>query len=287
MDTSSLHVKHLEFLQYPFSTTFVGTIPHPCDQENCGLQVADDSHLHRSYVTSVAPSSSASTIHKNLKDTLKKIRGAYITKINDTNVFSSANVKQALLDSQKKGGNISITFALEPKLTAKQLRQAYSDFNLFLPAASKGYKAPFVQPPGPTNPEDDQSPRLPLGTKVYKCFDNLQYPGKVVHYDMDAAYYKILYDDGDNEEMTHNEVKQHLQKDPKTKLAPLQQLASHFAPTEHDEAFMVLPSHLLLSGSLPLSDMGLLLTHLTSLMKSLTSVYTLWDLPLLPLLSKL
>ena len=155
IDSSTLNVQQLRFETYPFSTTFVGTIPHPCDHQHCGLQLADDSLLHRSYVTSVAPSSSASKIHKDLKATLKKIRGAYITKINETSVFSSAQVKQALLECQKKGGNISITFALEPKQTAKQLRQAYSDFNLFLPAASKGIKPSFANPPGANGDDQD------------------------------------------------------------------------------------------------------------------------------------
>ena len=143
MDSSDTHCKDLKFYRPPFATTFSGTIPLPCDKLDCGLELQDDSLLHRSYVRSVAPSSSASKLHKTLKDTLKKIRGAYIVKINDTSVFSTADVKTKLQECQKQGAPITITFALEPKLTTKQLRKAYADFNIFLPAATKGIPADF------------------------------------------------------------------------------------------------------------------------------------------------
>ena len=35
MDPSALHVDRLQFRVYPFATTFVGTIPLPCDKDNC------------------------------------------------------------------------------------------------------------------------------------------------------------------------------------------------------------------------------------------------------------
>ena len=133
-----MHCKDLNFHTSAFGTTYVGTIPLPCTKHNCGLEVQDDSVLHRAYVTSVAPYSSASKLHQDIKTTLKRIRGAYVIKINNDPVFSSADVKAKIKKYQDQGGCISITFGLEPKLTTKQLKQAYTDFNLFLPAASKG-----------------------------------------------------------------------------------------------------------------------------------------------------
>ena len=38
MDPSALHVEQLEFISYSFATTFVGTISHPCDNDNCGFE---------------------------------------------------------------------------------------------------------------------------------------------------------------------------------------------------------------------------------------------------------
>ena len=62
----------------------------------------------------------------HIKTTLKRLWGAYVIKINDNPVFSSADVKAKITKYQDQGGCISIT------------KQAYADLHLFLPAASKG-----------------------------------------------------------------------------------------------------------------------------------------------------
>ena len=57
-----------------------------------------------------------------------------------------------------------------------------------------------------------------IGTKVYKEFrddDTGQlrfFKGKVVRFDKRRKYYKIIYTDGDSEDMTESEVKEHLQR---------------------------------------------------------------------------
>ena len=45
-DSTSLDSKDLHFFICPFATTFQGTIPNPCDNPNCGFDIADDSLLH-------------------------------------------------------------------------------------------------------------------------------------------------------------------------------------------------------------------------------------------------
>ena len=55
---------------------------------------------------------------------------------------------------------------------------------------------------------------------------------------MDASLYKVLYEDGDEEEMYHNELKSHLKPTKKAKhrrSKPLNRIISKFAPNELDE----------------------------------------------------
>ena len=49
-----------------------------------------------------------------------------------------------------------------------------------------------------------------LGTKIRKDFDGTPYDGEVIAYDARAKYYKIRYEDGDEEEMDAKDIKQYL-----------------------------------------------------------------------------
>ena len=95
----------------------------PCSKPNCGLKLADDSVLMRSYVTNIVPTSSTSKMLTTLKQTLRKVKGAHVTKAGDIPVFSSGDVSAAIKIYQEKGGKFSIVFALEPMMNAKQLKQ--------------------------------------------------------------------------------------------------------------------------------------------------------------------
>ena len=53
------------------------------------------------------------------------------------------------------------------------------------------------------------------GTKISRDFDGKPFAGEVVSYDANAKFYKIRYEDGDEEEMTENEIKRHLVEQPK------------------------------------------------------------------------
>ena len=160
------HARDLQFFIYPFSTTFEGTIPLPCSKDNCGMSIADDSVLQRSYVTDIAAGSSASKMLATLKQTLRKVKGAYITKIGDDPVFSSADVTVAIKKYQDQGGQFSIAFALEPMMTAKQLKQAHEDFSLMLPPPTKSDEHTSAADAATTLNNDDGSQRPPLGTKI-------------------------------------------------------------------------------------------------------------------------
>ena len=237
-DHSDTTSNDLRFYIYPFATTFQGTIPLPCKATNCGLTLADDQYSKRSYVTDISPNTSATTILKGLKATRRKLRGAYVTEINGTPVFTSADISKQLQHLQEQGGGkkISITFGMEPNLSASKLRKAVDDFFLLAPATTKAKKRQARSDALDT--ADDGTPRLLLGTKLYKVFDSKEYEGKVVSYDMDAALYKVLYEDGDEEEMYHNELKAHLKPTKKAKhrrSKPLNRIISKFAPNELDE----------------------------------------------------
>jgi len=66
-----------------------------------------------------------------------------------------------------------------------------------------------------SNPARAPAPRVPikkrfvphqLGMIIYKQFHSKTYQGKIVQNDACEKLYKILYEDGDAEEMSHEEV---------------------------------------------------------------------------------
>ena len=56
---------------------------------------------------------------------------------------------------------------------------------------------------------DEARGRYKVGTIISKKFDGIAYKGKIIK-PYDGRYYKIEYDDGDEEERTHSEVKKYL-----------------------------------------------------------------------------
>ena len=173
MDTTDTASSTLQFHVHPFASTFVGTIPVPCQSDTCGITTADDSLSHRAYVTAISSTSSASKLNRDLKSTLKKLRGAYITHVDGTPVFSSAQVKEQIKKCQDRGGEFNISFGLEPALDANKLRRAFDDFNLLAPTTSKAEKKK-------ADSDDDGSARHPIGTKVYKFLGSDKFQGHVL-----------------------------------------------------------------------------------------------------------
>ena len=56
---------------------------------------------------------------------------------------------------------------------------------------------------------DEARGRYKVGTIISKKFDGIAYKGKIIK-PFDGQYYKIEYEDGDEEEMTHSKVRKHL-----------------------------------------------------------------------------
>lgn len=120
-------------------------------------------------------------------------------------------------------------------MTSKQLKQAYDNFHLVLPPPEK---ANNESKPLEQN-DNDGSKRLTIGTKLYKVFNATKHTGKTVKYDRDAGYCSILHEDGDSEEMSHNQAKQHLHSNAKAtnkyKPSSIAAVTAKMASTEHDE----------------------------------------------------
>ena len=64
---------------------------------------------------------------------------------------------------------------------------------------------PGTAPRVATDLETD-SPQHEMGTVIYKKFNNTVHKGTVTAYDTNQGYYKISYEDGDEEELTYTEV---------------------------------------------------------------------------------
>ena len=124
---SDISVDELWFCVHPSSTIFVGTMPKPCDFDNCGIDLRDDLLSKQSCMTAFAPASSSARLLKNLKATTKELQGAHVTHINDIPVCTTAQVSDTTATAKKQRGEIGIKFAHKPKLTVNELRRAFDE----------------------------------------------------------------------------------------------------------------------------------------------------------------
>ena len=117
-------------------------------------------------------------------------------------------------NAKPKELSFEITFAREPNLKGKKLKQAIDDFHFLTPGTTKRIKSKVPEPEEDEalTDVDDGSERYKLGSKVYKLFKGVPYTGTIIGYDATHKLYQIEYTDGDREEMYHNEV--HAHKDP-------------------------------------------------------------------------
>ena len=51
---------------------------------------------------------------------------------------------------------------------------------------------------------------FPTGTVIYKLSNKKYWKGKVIRFDTKRDYYTVRYDDNDEEELTHEEIKAYL-----------------------------------------------------------------------------
>ena len=128
-------ISKLGFNLYPFTKSLEGSVTRSCDDPHCGLSFADDELYHRVYVKDVASNKSTSSLFGTIKATRKKIRGVYITEIDQHDAITVLDRlhDQGLMD-------FSIKFAPEKKLDAKALKKAIDDYNLFELSTTKTLK---------------------------------------------------------------------------------------------------------------------------------------------------
>ena len=170
--------------------------------------------MKRTYVQKIQDNSSA---YKALTaDRRSVLRGSFINHINDDHVFNTAQATKKLeslykvfLKKRDQGVEddftFDITFAPEEKLTGNKLRKAMDDFHGFKAGTTKRIKSK----PDSFEELDDKSSRLPFKTKVYKVFDGVEYKGEVRDYNEKEKTYKIVYEDDDEEDLYHNEIKEY------------------------------------------------------------------------------
>ena len=98
-----------------------------------GLSFEDDPIRHRVFVSDIAKRSASSSICSTHKATRRKLLGAYVLEINHNRVFTAHDAKAALATIHDQGveDDIPITFALEAKLKASDVRKQINESGLF------------------------------------------------------------------------------------------------------------------------------------------------------------
>ena len=229
MDDKEITTSDLEFFVYPFADKENATVPvlPSTKDDSFGFKLQDDDLYGRTYIKDLndTKSSSAAKVFGDTKRSRRKLRGAFITHIDGAPVFSTSQAqakfaslyedwKQAKKQGVADDFSFEITFAREEKLTGKKLKRAIDDYHFLTPGTTKRIKSKDVSSEEDEidTDVDDGSERFKIGFKIYKLFDGIPYKGTVVGYDETNKLYKIKYDDGDAEQMYHNEV--YLHKDP-------------------------------------------------------------------------
>jgi hypothetical protein len=129
-------ISHFVIGSSPFQTLLPRTLSVSCRRPAFGLVIASDDFNNRGFVSNILPNSSASRLFSSHQATLKRLlRGAYITRINATNVFTADDIGSCLrtLSEDAKADSLAIVFAPEPRLLSKQLSRAARELNIYAP----------------------------------------------------------------------------------------------------------------------------------------------------------
>ena len=103
-----------------------------------------------------------------------------------------------------------LSFAPEPKLQEEKLKKAIDDYHNYAPGTTKLIKSKPERTDEELEAVDSPSEkRYDVNTKIFKVFDGVEYKGSVTGYNTQTKLYHIEYEDGDNEDMYHSEVKEH------------------------------------------------------------------------------
>ena len=88
-ETSESSINEFFFTSNPFSTTLSQLIQVQCDSENYGFDIATNELNNRAFFAGAKPHSTGSKLLKKLGKTQRaKIVGSFITKINNTPIFT-------------------------------------------------------------------------------------------------------------------------------------------------------------------------------------------------------
>ena len=190
IDKKEISSSDLEFFIYPFSekeNATISVLPNNAD-ESFGFKLRDDELYGRTFVQDVAntKSSSAAKAYGDFKRSCWKLRGAFITHIDNEPVFSTAQAMErlrSLFEQWKEitaqGGDAAkflfdITFAREENLQGKKLKRAINDFHFLTPGTTKHVKSKLPTAKEEEDPDmkevDDGSKRFDIGFNVYKMF---------------------------------------------------------------------------------------------------------------------
>ena len=135
-DVVELSTAHFAFDVVPAVQTFHGHLNQSISPSDptFGLSFEDDPIQHRAFVTAIAAKSASAALCSSHKSTRRKLLGAYILEIAHDRVFTAldATAKLAALHNQGVGDDpIPITFALEAKLSASDIRKRTNESGLF------------------------------------------------------------------------------------------------------------------------------------------------------------
>ena len=143
-----------------------------------GFTFQYDDLLKRAFVKTIQPKYPASEIFSNPKSTNNKLRGAFVTSVHGTRVFTSADaLKQLRLLHEQVVLGFSLTFAPEKKSPFKEVRKATNEYGLFSPNARWDKDAALAQIKPASKTTDTEVPKERIVDKVHS-----------IH-----AYYEDLY----------------------------------------------------------------------------------------------
>ena len=96
-------------------------------------------------------------------------------------------------------------------MTVNELRKAFDECNLLIPPfLTKKNTSDPADSDQELQPDNDRSTRHQIGTTICKSFDNIECEGEIVHWNHNDQLHQIPLSDGDQQQMWHDEVKQHL-----------------------------------------------------------------------------
>jgi hypothetical protein len=133
-ETDELNTDDLNFSVSPFDTLISKQVAVDCTDPLFGLELLEDEINGRAFVHDVKVNSSASRLYSSRKATRNKIRGAFITSINDIPVFDKASALEALSSIKSSSqSTFRITFAPLAKAKRSRLWKEFDEHNLFAP----------------------------------------------------------------------------------------------------------------------------------------------------------